>query len=266
MVENNMYKTALITGASRGLGKQYAIQLAKRNYSLVLVARNEQRLQSLQQELSTVTTGDVKYIVADLVVEDDLNRLESMIAEEKIDLLVNAAGFGTAGLFAHNDIEKSMRLIKLQVEAITRLCFACLSGMLERNYGDIINVGSTIAYMTQRYNVVYAATKLYLSGFGAALNRELLGKDVHVQTLLPGLTRTEFYDTEELAPAKLSLKIPNKFWMLPEQVVHTSLKAMNHHKKFVVPGIRNKLFILFYQWADYFRMWLPGKRKQQLRF
>ncbi len=261
-----MHNTALITGASRGLGKEYAIQLAKKNYSLILVARSEQRLQSLQQELTSVTTGEIKLIVADLAVEDDLVKLESIVAVEKIDVLVNAAGFGTIGLFAHNDIKKSMRLVKLQVEAITRLCHACLAGMLERNYGDIINVGSTIAYMTQRYNVVYAATKFYLSGFGAALNRELLGKDVHVQTLLPGLTRTEFYDTAELAPAKLSLKIPQKFWMLPEEVVQTSLKAMNHHKKFVVPGIRNKLFILFYQWTDYFRMWLPGKRKQQLRF
>jgi uncharacterized protein len=260
-----MVKTALITGASRGLGKEYALQLAKKNYALVLVARCEQRLQALKQELVAITDNNVRLIVADLVNAEDVLKLETFVASETIDVLINAAGFGTIGLFAQNDIEKSMRLVRLQVDAVTRLCYACLTGMLERNYGDIINVGSTIAYMTQRYNVIYAATKYYLSGFGAALNRELLGQDVHVQTLLPGLTRTEFYDTPELAPARLSAKIPDKFWMQPVDVVQASLKAMNHHKKFVVPGIRNKFFILFHQLADYFRMWLPGPRKKQSR-
>jgi uncharacterized protein len=261
-----MNKTAMITGASRGLGKEFAVQLAAKNYALILVARNEQRLNTLKEDLMQRFNTSVTVIVADLTVTADVERIITALASQAVDLIVNAAGFGTIGLFAHNCIEKSMRMVRLQVDAITRICYACLPGMLERNYGDIINIASTIAYMTQRYNVIYAATKYYLTGFGAALNRELHGKDVHVQTLFPGLTRTEFYDTEELAPARLSVKIPEKFWMKPEAVVKASLKSINYHKKFVVPGMRNKFFILAYQLSDYWHMWTRGSRKSVARY
>ena len=261
-----MNKIAMITGASRGLGKEFATQLAAKNYSLILLARCEQRLNALKEDLEQRYAVPVTVVIADLTVSADVDRIISILGSISIDLVVNAAGFGTIGLFAHNCIEKSMRMVRLQVDAITRICYACLPGMLEKNYGDIINVSSTIAYMTQRYNVVYAATKYYLTGFGAALNRELHGKDVHVQTLFPGLTRTEFYDTEELAPARLSVKIPEKFWMQPDAVVKASLKAINYHKKFVVPGIRNKFFILAYQLSDYWQMWVRGSHKTIARY
>ena len=261
-----MNKTAMITGASRGIGKEFATQLAAKNYALIILARCEQRLYALKQDLEQRYGVPVTVIVADLTVPEDVDRTLAMLGNQVIDLIVNAAGFGTIGLFAHNCIEKSMRMVRLQVDAITRICYACLPGMLERNYGDIINVASTIAYMTQRYNVIYAATKYFLTGFGAALSRELHGKDVHVQTLFPGLTRTEFYDTEELAPARLSVKIPDKFWMQPDAVVKTSLGALNYHKKFVVPGIRNKFFILAYQLSDYWQVWVRGGRKTTARY
>lgn len=261
-----MAQLAMVTGASSGLGREYAIQLSEKGYDLILVSRSLDRLGSVKRSLHKKFSNRIDIVQADLTIEADLNQLLQLVRGSDLDLLVNAAGFGTIGLFAQNDIEKSMNLVRLQVDAVTRLCYACLPNMLENNHGDIINVGSTIAFMTQRYNVIYAATKYYLMGFGASLYRELMGKNVFVQTLLPGLTRTDFYDTPELAPAKLSTKIPEKFWMKPCAVVASSIKALNYHKKFVVPGWRNKLFILLYQCSDYWQMLIRGSRKKTLRF
>jgi uncharacterized protein len=260
-----MTKKAMITGASRGLGKEYALQLAQKGYDLLLIARNDERLKKLQAEIIEQYSVSVIAMRADLTQEQDVIKIIDLMQQHTVDLLINNAGFGTSGLFVQNEIEKCMQMVQLQIDAITRLCHACLPGMIERNYGDIINVGSTIAFMTQRYNVIYAATKYYLTGFGSALNRELEGKDVFIQTLFPGLTRTEFYDTPELAPARLSIKIPDKFWMQATDVVRISLRALNYHKKFVVPGFRNKLFILAYQVSDYWKIWARGSKKKRSR-
>ena len=142
----------MITGASRGLGKEFAIQLAAKKYALILVARNEERLNALREDLMQRFNVSVTVVVADLTVTADVDRIIAALASQAVDLIVNAAGFGTIGLFAHNCIEKSMRMVRLQVDAITRICYACLPGMLERNYGDIINIASKTYYGTRKYD------------------------------------------------------------------------------------------------------------------
>ena len=254
-------RTALVTGASRGLGAEFTRQLAAKGYALILVSRVGEDLQRLAQSITAEHDVAVIVKVVDLLDAASLQALLDWLADQPVDLLVNNAGFGTIGLFADNAIEKSMGMVNLQVEALTRLTHAVLPGMIARDRGDIINVSSMIAHMTQRYNAMFAATKYFINGFSACLRKELWGTAVHVQTLLPGLTRTDFYDTEELAPARLSVKIPEKYWMMPDTVVHCSLTALRRHKGVVVPGVKNKFILLYYQLQDMLSVFLPGKKR-----
>jgi short-subunit dehydrogenase len=237
-MKNNV---ALITGASSGLGAVFARQLAAQGYDLVLVARREERLAALAAELEQHYPISAELLVADLARPADVARVESRIAEiEGLDVLVNNAGFGTTGRFAEVDPAKTMDMIQVHVTTSVRLCRAALPGMLARRQGALINVASVAAFTPVPGNATYAATKGYLVTFSKALHAEVAETGVKVQALCPGFTYTEFHDRPELGSFKRS-QIPAFMWMSAEDVVATSLKALERNQTICIPGFKYRL-------------------------
>ena len=180
---------ALITGASAGLGVEFARQLAKRGSRLVLAARREDRLEALAAEL-----GNARAVATDLAEPGSTGRLMADIeaAGEHVELLVNNAGFGLKGRFAGLDAARQRQMIDLNIGALTDLCRAVAPGMIERKAGGILNVASTAAFQPGPGMAVYFATKAYVLSFTEALHEELKPHGIHVTALCPGPTRTEF--------------------------------------------------------------------------
>ena len=189
---------ALVTGASSGIGAAFARKLASQGHDLVLVARRQQRLASLADELHEQFCVNVEVLVADLTDAIDVGRVERRIAELRpLDILVNNAGFGIAGKFAETQVDRHLAMIHVHVLASVRFSRAALPGMLARGQGAIINVSSIGAFMPKPGDVTYCATKAYLNTFSEALQAELRGTGVQIQALCPGFTHTEFLDNPE---------------------------------------------------------------------
>jgi short-subunit dehydrogenase/N-acetylglutamate synthase-like GNAT family acetyltransferase len=234
-------RTALITGASSGIGAVFARRLAAEGYNLFLVARREARLAALTVELQERHPITVEILVADLSNPSDVKRVERRITEfEDLDMLINNAGFGTTGRFAEVDLAKHVDMIHVHVSASVRLCRAALPDMVARRRGVIINVSSLVAFVPMPGSVTYCATKAYLNIFSEALQIELGGTGVRVQALCPGFTYTEFHDTPEYGEHARS-RIPKPFWMSAEEVVAQSLSALNRSQVIFVPGFMNRL-------------------------
>lgn len=233
--------TALITGASSGIGATFARQLAAQGYDLILVARRRERLVALATELEERYAISAQALVADLSTLDGVERVEGRIVElEPLDILVNNAGFGIVGKFAESDLTRHLDMIHVHVIASVRLCRAVLPGMIARHRGGIINVSSISAF-TSVGNVTYTSTKAYLVAFSEALQVELAGTGVRVQALCPGFTYTEFHDTPELVNDFDRSRIPRIMWMSADKVVTGSLKALERGGVVYIPGIRNRL-------------------------
>jgi uncharacterized protein len=231
--------TALITGASSGIGAAFARKLACLGYDLVLVARRADRLEALAHELRQANPIQVEVIPADLTDEDDILRLETRIAGmPNLALLVNNAGVGAEGRFYEADIGPQLDMIRLHVLASVRLARAALPGMVARGRGGIINVASVAGFMALPDNVTYCATKGYLITFSKALHLELAGTGVRVQALCPGFTHTEFHD--DLQEFDKS-RTPAILWMPAEAVVDASLRGLARGKVVCIPGFGNRL-------------------------
>ena len=235
--------TALITGASSGIGAAFTRQLAATGYNLILVARRQERLESLAEELSASHNAACEVLPADLTKVSDVERLEARLAGSGApDLLINNAGFGTTGHFAEIDLAKQVDMIQLHVIAPVRLCRAVLPGMIARRSGAIINVASIAAYWPLPENANYAASKMYLIVFSQALQAELRGTGVRVQALCPGFTYTEFHDTTEFAQFDRR-NIPAPFWMSADELARLSLAALERGKVVYIPGWQNRLMV-----------------------
>ena len=233
--------SAVITGASSGIGAEFARKLAARKCDLILVARRHERLKLLGAELSAAYGVDVRTSVADLADPEAVESLAEVVAQQpNLKYLVNNAGFGTMGRFADIDIKPQIEMIRVHVLATVRLTRAALPGMLQRNQGVIINVSSLAAWITSAGNVQYSATKAYLNSFSESLQDELRNTSVRVQALCPGFTYTEFHDRELLRGFDRSV-IPKRMWMSAEEVVDYSLKCLRNHNVIVIPGWRNRL-------------------------
>jgi short-subunit dehydrogenase len=231
---------ALITGASSGIGAEFARRLAARGTDLVLVARREDRLVALAGELRERFGIRAETLRADLSDPAGIADVEARIAATGgLDLLINNAGFGTAGKFAEIEPGKPLEMIDVHLTATVRLTRAALPGMIARHRGAVINVSSLAAFFPMPGSAVYAASKSFLNVFSESLALELRGAGVRVQALCPGFTYTEFHDTAEFARFQRS-QVPKWLWMTASDVVSASLEALGRDKVIVLPGWRNR--------------------------
>ena len=229
-----MTKVALVTGASAGLGLEFARQLARRGHRLVLAARRKDRLDELAREL-----GDARAVAIDLSKAGAATTLLADIEAngETIDLLVNNAGFGLIGRFAKLDAERQRQMIDLNIGTLVDLCRAVAPSMIERESGAILNVASTAAFQPGPRMAVYFATKAFVLSFTEALHEELKPHGVRVSCLCPGPTRTEFGDVAGFggngAFDRVAMEAP--------EVVAAGLNGLDQNRAVVVPGIVNKI-------------------------
>lgn len=237
--KNPRRQKASVTGASAGIGAAFAGRLAREGYDLVLVARDEKRLQMRAKELRGEYGVGVELLPADLTDPDQCARVERAAAAG-LDLLVNNAGFGTFGSFWKLPLDREEEEIRLNVLALVRLTHAALRKMVERGHGAIINVSSLASFQPMPYNATYGATKAYVTSFTEALAEELRGTGVAVQALCPGFTRTEF---QQRAGLRVS-GVPAFMWMSAEEVVDASLAALQKGQVVVVPGAPYKALAL----------------------
>jgi len=230
-------RTALVTGASSGIGLCFARRLAEDGYRLILVARRAERLEALAKEFGERYGAGFEVFPADLTRPEELLAVEERIAgEPTFELLVNNAGLGTAGRFAELDSAGEEAEIRLNVVAVTRLTRAALPGMIERGKGAVINVSSMAGFAPSAYMATYAATKAFVNAFTEALHDELSGTGVKVQALCPGFTRTEFQDVAGVDVDDL----PGFVWQEPEAVVEASLDGLERGTLVLVPGLANQ--------------------------
>jgi short-subunit dehydrogenase len=227
-------KVALITGASAGLGVEFARQLSERGHRLVLAARRKERLERLAKEL-----GNARAVAIDLSKPNAAAKLMADLeaAGEQVEILVNNAGFGLIGRFAELDARRLRQMIDLNVGALTELCRAVAPAMIERKSGAILNVASTAAFQPGPKMAVYFATKAYVLHFTEALHEELEPHGIRVSCLCPGPTRTEF---GEVAGFGGNITFD---WVAMEapEVVEFGLAGLDKNHAVVVPGLINKI-------------------------
>jgi len=227
-------KVALVTGASAGLGVEFARQLSKRGHRLVLVARRKERLEKLAKEL-----GNARAVAIDLSKANAAAKLIADLEEkgEVVDLLVNNAGFGLIGRFAELDAKRLRQMIDLNVGVLTDLCRAVAPGMIERKSGGIINVASTAAFQPGPKMAVYFATKAFVLSFTEALHEELRPNGIKVSCLCPGPTHTEFGEVAGFGGNGMFDHVA----MGPVEVVEKGLAGLDKNRAVVVPGWMNKV-------------------------
>lgn len=231
-------RSALVTGASAGIGQAFAERLARDGYDLTIVARSGERLDALAHRLRGDHGVEVEVLAADLTQGLDVSRAEGRIQEvPALDLLVNNAGFGTYGRFADLPVEGEIAEINLNVVALVRLTRAALPRMIDRGAGGIINVSSMAGFQAAPFNATYGATKAYVTSFTEAIHEELRGTGVQVQALCPGFTRTEFQDRAGIDVSGL----PSLAWMSADAVVDSSLAALDSSDVVHVPGFTNRV-------------------------
>jgi short-subunit dehydrogenase len=239
--------TALVTGASSGIGAEFARQLARRGLDLVLVARRQDRLDALAQELSKKYPVRIETHSADLAQEDGVRLVEECIrGQENLTLLVNNAGFGAGGPFAEVDFQPQMDMLNVHILASVRLTRAALPGMLRRGAGGVIQVASVAGFLSSPGSTIYGSSKAFLVAFTDGLRPELHGSGVHVQALCPGFTVTEFHDHVDLVKMKRT-EVPGFLWMSCENVVKDSLDGFERGKTIVVPGVYYKIAVALLQ-------------------
>ena len=223
---------ALITGASAGLGVDFARQLAAEGRQLVLVARRKDRLDALVAEL-----GNARAVELDLGEEGAADRLMADLAahDEQVELLINNAGFGLTGRFATLDGKRQRQMIDLNCGALVELAHAVLPGMIGRKSGAILNVASTAAFQPGPGMAVYFATKAFVLSFSEALHEEVKGQGVVVSALCPGPTATEFGQV-----AGFSKPLPSMVFADSSSVVAAGLKGLKTGRAIVIPGLMNK--------------------------
>lgn len=251
---------ALITGASAGLGREFATQLAGRGYDLVLVARDAARLGQLADQLRARFGAACEVLAADLRRDDDVARVVARIDASAVDLLVNNAGFGTRGTLARTGRETQEDMLRVHVLAVHRLAQAAVEQMVPRGRGAIINVSSLASFLTSPGNVNYCATKAYQRLYAEGLSQEVSRHGVYVQALCPGFTHTEFHARGDMDKTRY----PAWWWMSAERVVAASLAAHARGSPVVVvPGVGYRIAsVLLRHLPLWLRMRLTGRYRR----
>jgi short-subunit dehydrogenase len=234
--------TALITGASSGIGATFARRLAARGYDLVLVARRLDRLEQQANAIQAAHSVQAEILAADLTRDTDLKMVEDRIAAApNLEFLINNAGFGIVGRFFSVPLDGQDQMHRLHVLAPMRLMHAALQGMVARGRGNIVNVSSVSGFGQNPGSVSYSATKTWMTSFTEGIYMELksAGSPVRVQALCPGFTLSEFHDTMHFDRKT----IPAWMWMSADDVVDTSLRALDRDQLIVIPGWRYRLLV-----------------------
>jgi uncharacterized protein len=230
----NFKRTALITGASSGIGATYADRLARRGYDLILVARDRQRLDRLATRLSGETRVQVATLQADLTSKADLARVEQRLrSDDSITMLVNNAGVGANGTLANADLDSIEAMIRLNVVALTRLAAAAASGFVARGKGKLINIGSVVALAPETFNASYSATKAYVLSLSQSLHAEIGKHGAQVQVVLPGVTRTEIWERTGIDVSSL----PASMIMEAGEMVDAALAGLDRGELVTVPSL-----------------------------
>jgi len=242
MSVNHSRPYALVTGASSGLGAAFAERLARDGYDLMIVARRGDRLEALAESLRASHQGNVEVITADLSRPAEIVQVEQRIAEaDRLELLVNNAGFGGYMPFVELDPDRATELINLKVLAVTRLTRAALPGMIARRRGSVINVSSRLAFSAPLGSTqlpkraTYAGANAYINTFSQLLQSELEGTGVQVQALCPGVVETEFHERVGIDPNRY----PAAIVMKPEEVVQASLAGLKLGEVICVPALED---------------------------
>lgn len=232
-------KTTLITGASSGIGEEFARRLAAKGENVVLVARSEDKLKSLCDELGRAHQVNAQYVAQDLAEDGAAKKLYAETERRglTIETLINNAGFGAMGDFARLDVERALQMIDLNIKALTALTFYYLAPMRERRRGAIINVASTAAFQGVPYMAVYAATKAFVLSFSEALWEENRAHHIHVMALCPGVTETNFFEAAQSGAGRPPMRVAQT----PQQVVETALRGLKRGRSHIISG-----------WANYF--------------
>jgi short-subunit dehydrogenase len=228
--------TALITGASTGIGAVYADRLAKRGYDLILVARSHDKLHQVAKQIQSATGRKVESLQADLTVPVDVQRVADRLATDtSISALVNNAGIAAANKLLDSDPNYLDQMIQLNVTALTRLALAAAPGFVARANGLIINIGSIVALAPELLNGTYSGTKAYVQNFSTSLKNELAGKGVTVQVVLPGATATPLWDKAGVSINSL----PAEWVMTTEDMVDASLAGLDQGEFATIPALPN---------------------------
>ena len=229
--------TAMVTGASSGLGAEFCRQLADRCGVIIAVARRSDPMRTLAKELEAQT--EVQVIEADLTTTEGVARtMEAIRQQGPLDFLVNNAGFSTFGNFEKENLDSQHDMVSLHINATLSLCRAAIPFMRESGGGSIVNVSSVGAFLPIGGVAVYAASKAFLNSYSVSLQAELVDSGIKVQCLCPGYTRTEIHDTDAMANFD-KRHVPDAYWMEVGPVVATSLAALTSAQTIVVPGEGN---------------------------
>ena len=236
MTSTQSQGTALVTGASSGIGAVYAQRLAARGFDLLLVARDQQRLEEAASTLRDEYCFQVEVLKANLTQKDDVLKLEQRLrSDSSISLLLNNAGVAADGLLANADTDLLERLIQLNVTAVTRLASAAAASFAKAGRGTIINIASVVALFPERFNATYSASKAYVLSLTQSLNAELDGTGVKVQAVLPGVTRTEIWERSGID----ATQIPAEMVMEAGEMVDASLAGLDQGELVTIPSLPN---------------------------
>ncbi|WP_240770201.1 SDR family oxidoreductase [Nocardioides sp. GY 10127] len=229
---------ALVTGATAGIGRSFAVQLASRGHDLVLVARDAPRLERLAGELADRFGTDVEVLPADLTDRTQLATVEARLAdaERPVDLLVNNAGFGLKGRFADNDVDAETAMLEVLVVAVLRLSHAALGAMSARGHGAVLNVSSVAAFLPRG---TYSAAKAWVNRFGAWASAEYRPRGVTVTTLCPGFVRTEFHARMGVGRGSA----PSWLWLDADDLVAQALDDLADGRAFSIPSRRYRALV-----------------------
>ncbi|QHG73356.1 MULTISPECIES: SDR family NAD(P)-dependent oxidoreductase [Ensifer] len=240
---SNSKGTALITGASSGIGAIYADRLAHRGYDLILVARNRVRLDDLARRLADETGRAIEVVAADLGNRDDVRRVEKILeSDASITMLINNAGVGATAPLLASDVDKMDEMITLNVSALTRLTYAVAPGFAARSTGTIINIASIVGVAPEVLNGVYGGTKAFVLAFTLSLQKELADKNIRIQAVLPGATATDFWG---IAGTPIE-HVPSEIVMRAEDMVDAALVGLDQGEVITIPALPDAA-----DWAAY---------------
>jgi short-subunit dehydrogenase len=233
--------TALITGASSGIGVELARSLARRGYGLTLVARRKDRLESLAQELREAHDVRVEVIACDVADAESRASLADELAQRglTVEILVNNAGYGTGGRFHKLALDREVGMVRVNSEAVVWLCGTFVPGMVERGRGAVLNTASTIGFQPMVNEATYGATKAFAVSFTEALHAELSGTGVSVTALCPGPVKTEFMDDPGVQEGAGAL--PGPMWVDADVVAEHGVQALERGRRVAVPGVLNRI-------------------------